>query len=154
MTSITQLKLKVAILVCVMSLPSFALASNAADYFTKGCIESMSRQWESSIDSFTKSIELNPSNAAAYVQRATALQMVDRIDQAIQDYESALKIKPDYYLAMEYLANLYDLRNQPVKALDTYNRALPLVKDPKWRSIISWKIAEVKKKIGAQRAGQ
>lgn len=150
----TALKLKVAFLACALILPSFALASNAADYFTKGCVESMSRQWESSIGSFTKSIELNPSNAAAYVQRATALQMVDRIDQAIEDYESALRLKPDYYLAMEYLANLYEVRNQPAKALDTYNRALPLVKDPKWRSIISWKISEAKKKIGAQRAGQ
>ncbi len=154
MASMRVLKLKAAILACMMSLPGFALASNAADYFTKGCVESMSRQWESSIDSFTKSIELNSSNAAAYVQRATAFQMVDRIDRAIQDYESALRLKPDYYLAMEYLANLYEIRNQPAKALDTYNRALPLVKDPKWRSIISWKISEVKKKIGAQRARQ
>ncbi len=154
MAPLTVLKLKVALLACALTLPSFALAFNATDYFTKGCVESMSRQWESSIDSFTKSIELNPSNAVAYVQRATALQMVDSIDQAIEDYESALRLKPDYYLAMEYLANLYEIRNQPAKALDTYNRALPLVKDPKWRSIISWKISESKKKIGAQRARQ
>lgn len=138
----------------ILIFPGISCASNGIDYFTKGCVESMSRQWEPSIASFTKSIELNPSNAAAYVQRATALQMVDRLDEAINDYESALKIRPDYYLALEYLANLYEIRNEPVKALDTYNRALPLVKDPKWRSIISWKISEVRKKVGSQRARQ
>lgn len=113
----------------------------------------MSRQWESAIESFTKVIESNPDTVAAYVQRAVSYQMVDRIDDAIKDYEIALRLKPDYYLAMEYLANLYEIRNEPAKALETYNKALPLVRDPKWRSIIIWKISEAKKKIGSQRAG-
>lgn len=128
-------------------------ASNSQDYFTQGCLASMSRQWQASIESFTKAIELNPENAAAYVQRATSFQMVDQLDEAIKDYESALRIKPDYYLALEYLANLYEQKNEPLKALDTYNRALPLVRDPKWRSIIVWKISEAKKKVGSKRAG-
>jgi tetratricopeptide (TPR) repeat protein len=128
-------------------------ASNSIDFFTQGCVASMSRQWESSIESFTRAIESNPENAAAYVQRATSYQMVDRLDDAIRDYESALRLKPDYYLAMEYLANLYEITNEPSKAVETYSKALPLVKDPKWRSIITWKISEARKKIPPQRVG-
>lgn len=132
----------------------FASASNAVDYFTQGCVASMSRQWDSSIEFFNKAIEINPENAAAYIQRATSFQMVDRIDDAIKDYETALKLKPDYYLALEYLAHLYELKNEPAKALEIYNRALPLVKDPKWRSIITWKISQAKKKLASQRVKQ
>ncbi len=154
MASNSKTVVQISFFILFSIFPAISMASNAGDYFTQGCVESMSRQWESSIASFTKAIELNPGNPSAYIQRATALQMVDRINDAISDYETALKLRPDYYLALEYLANLYEITNQPTKALETYNRALPLVKDPKWRSIITWKIAEVKKKIDFKRARQ
>ncbi|MGD9817948.1 MAG: tetratricopeptide repeat protein [Desulfomonilaceae bacterium] len=144
-------RLLVMVFCCLAGLAS---ASNAADYFTQGCAASMSRQWDSSIEFFNKAIEINPENTAAYIQRATSFQMVNRIDDAIKDYETALKLKPDYYLAFEYLAHLYELKNEPAKALEIYNRALPLVKDPKWRSIITWKMAQAKKKLASQRVKQ
>lgn len=147
------LKIRIFMLISTFLLVAHVTqASSASDYFTQGCAASMARQWESSIDAFTKAIEEDPGNVAAFVQRAASLQMIDRIDDAIKDYESALKLKPDYYLALEYLANLYEVRNESAKALETYNRALPLVKDQKWRSIIMWKISEAKKKMNSQRA--
>ncbi|MCL5123930.1 MAG: tetratricopeptide repeat protein [Deltaproteobacteria bacterium] len=126
--------------------PITALASTAQDYFREGYVASMKREWNVAIDLFNKAIDLNPENAAAYVQRASVYQMLDRIDDAIRDYQAALRLRPDYYLAMEYLANLYEIKNQYAKAIEVYSRALPLVKDQKWRSVIQWKISEARKK--------
>ena len=135
-------------------IPQSCWCSNAEDYFREGYVASMKREWNLAIDFFNKSIDLNPDNPGFYVQRASAYQMTDRVDDAIRDYETALRLRPDYYLAMEYLAGLYETRNEHSKALEVYNRALPLIRDSKWRSIIQWKISEARKKAANVRAEQ
>ncbi len=140
--------------VCSLFIPATGWSSTAQEYFRDGYMASMKREWNEAIDLFNKSIHLNPDNAVVYVQRASAYQMLDRIDDAIQDYEEALKLRPDYYLAMEYLGNLYEAKNEYSKAVGIYNRALSLVRDPKWRSVIQWKILEAKKKAMNARADQ
>ena len=127
-------------------------SSNGQDYFHEGYMASMKRDWNSAIDLFDKAIDSNPKNTAAYIQRASAYQMVDRIDDAIRDYEEVLRLNPNYYLAMEYLANLYEVSHQYAKAIETYNRSLPLVKDQKWRSVIQGKILDARKKATNARA--
>lgn len=134
--------------------PKTGWSSTAQEYFRDGYVASMKRDWNAAIDLFNKSIDLNPDNAAVYVQRASAYQMVDRIDDAIRDYEAALRLRPDYYLAMEYLGKLYEMKNEYSKAVEIYSRALPLVKDPKWRSVIQWKITDARKKAMNVRADQ
>lgn len=136
------------LILCLASIviPHICWSSNAEDYFREGYVASMKREWNLAIDFYNKSIDLDPDNPGFYIQRASAYQMTDRIDDAISDYETALKLRPDYYLAMEYLASLYETKNEHSKALEVYNRALPLVRDSKWRSIIQWKISEARKK--------
>jgi len=135
-------------------LPHISWCSNAEDYFRQGYVASMKRDWNLAIDLFNKSIDLNPNNPSFYLQRASAYQMTDKVDEAIRDYETALKLRPDYYLAMEYLASLHATQNEHLKALEVYNRALPLIRDSKWRSIIQWKISEARKKAANVRADQ
>lgn len=140
------LRFLIIFMIAVIFVPGTGWTSTALDYFRDGYLASMKRDWNAAIVLFNKSIDLNPGNAAAYVQRASAYQMVDRNDDAIRDYEAALKLRPDYYLAMEYLGKLYEMKNEYSKALEIYSRALPLVKDPKWRSVIQWKIMDARKK--------
>lgn len=135
-------------------IPQSCWCSNAEDYFREGYVASMKREWNLAIDLFSKSIGLDPDNPGFYVQRASAYQMTNRVDDAIRDYETALRLRPDYYLAMEYLAGLYETKNEHSKALEVYNRALPLIRDSKWRSIIQWKISEARKKAANVRADQ
>jgi tetratricopeptide (TPR) repeat protein len=135
-------------------IPGVGWGSTAQDYLRDGYVASMKREWYVAVDFFNKSIHLNPDNAIVYVQRALAYQMIDRNDDAIRDYEAALKLRPDYYLAMEYLANLYEAKNEYSRAVEIYNRALTLVRDPKWRSVIQWKILEAKKRSVNTRADQ
>ena len=138
-------------LVCILAigLPALVCASNsqAKEYFREGYLASMSREWESAIALYTKSIELDPNNPETYLQRAAAFEMVDRIDEAIADYEATLALRPDYYLAMEYLAKLYESKGEYSKAVDLYSRALRVVKDAKWRSVLRWWMSQAKKKV-------
>lgn len=126
-----------------------ATTITAYDYLRKGYIASTARQWNNAIALYSKAIELNPADAEAYVQRAINFEMEDRTDEAIADYERALQREPNYYLALEYLARLYESKGQYEKALNCYTRALPLVKDPTWRSMVTWWIADAKKKMTA-----
>jgi len=138
---------------CVLSL-SWVLAgacwsSPADEDFRKGYEASIAREWEQAIALFTSSIEADPTNPEVYFQRAVAFEMAGRIDEAMADYHKALQLKPDYYLALEYLAKLYESKGGYEKALVLYNRALPLVTDEKWRSMVNWWISEAKKKIAS-----
>ena len=71
----------------------------------------------------------------------------DRVDEAIVDYEKTLELRPDYYLAMEYLAKLYEGKGEYARAVELYSRALELVTDAKWRSVVKWWRSQAKKKI-------
>ncbi|MFH1115687.1 MAG: tetratricopeptide repeat protein [Pseudomonadota bacterium] len=133
----------------MMNLPVFVCASNlkAEGYFREGYMASMAREWDSAISLYTKSIELNPDNPEPYMQRAAALEMANRIDEAIADYRSTLRLKPDYYLAMEYLAKLYESKGEYSKAVDLYSKALKVVTDSRWRSVVMWWMSQAQKKI-------
>jgi tetratricopeptide (TPR) repeat protein len=127
----------------------YAATFTAHDYLRKGYIASTARQWNSAVALYSKAIELNPADAEAYVQRAINFEMQDRTDEAIADYEKAIQIQPNYYLALEYLARLYESKGEYDKALELYTRALALVKDPTWRSMVTWWMSEAKKKLSA-----
>jgi len=124
-------------------------ASPAEDYFRKGYLAAMSREWDQAIEWYSKAVEINPGNAEVYFQRAITYEMTGKPLQAIDDYEKAIRLKPTSYLAMEYLAKLYEGEGHYDKAVDLYTKALPLVQDAKWRSIVKWWIAEAKKKSEA-----
>jgi tetratricopeptide (TPR) repeat protein len=141
----------VSALICVVALcvPALVYASNlkAKEYFREGYLAAMAREWDSAIALYTKSIEMDPSDPETYVQRAAAFEMANRVDEAIVDYEKTLELQPDYYLAMEYLAKLYEGKGEYARAVELYSRALELVTDAKWRSVVKWWRSQAKKKI-------
>ncbi len=122
-------------------------AAHSAEYLRKGYLSFVSRSWDEAIALYTKAIELNPGNADAYFQRGIAREMANKIGDAIKDYEKTLELSPNHYLAMEYLAKLYEAKGEYAKAVDVYAQALPLVNDPKWKSIIRVWISEAHRKI-------
>jgi tetratricopeptide (TPR) repeat protein len=126
---------------------SASWASTADEYVRAGYQSFVSRSWDKAIDSYTKAIELNPRNADAYFQRGLACDMANRLDDAIKDYEKTLELSANHYLAMEYLAKLYEAKGNYENAVDLYARSLPLVDDPKWKSLIKVWISEAHRKI-------
>jgi tetratricopeptide (TPR) repeat protein len=132
-------------------LPGPVSAAEAEDYFRQGYMAAMSRDWEKAISLYTRAIEVDPNHVEAHFQRAVTFDIVGRTDDAISDYEATLKLKPDYYLAMEYLAKLYEGKGDYSEAVELYSKALPLIRDPKWRSVINGWISEARKKMQAVR---
>jgi tetratricopeptide (TPR) repeat protein len=127
---------------------SFSWASPSAEQlFKEGYRATMARQWDKAITLYSQSIALNSNNPDVYFQRAVAYQMAKLYGEAIADYEKALKLRPDWYLAMEYLARLYNSQGYYEMALLWYQRSLPLMKNPKWRGVIKHWISETRKKM-------
>jgi len=51
---------------------------------------------EEAIGVFTESIQLDPSNASAYLNRGMAYERINHIQQAIADFSKAIELAPDY----------------------------------------------------------
>lgn len=139
----------VCLLACTTSAHASAVSEQARDLYIEGFKAAMAREWDRAIENYNRSIELDPGNPEAYFQRAVAFEMVGRIDEAVQDYEKTLHLSPQYHLAMEYLAKLYERKGEYEKAVALYKQALPLVNNPKWRSVLNWWIKEARKKLKA-----
>jgi tetratricopeptide (TPR) repeat protein len=131
------------VLFVLIAAPAFG--SEAEDYLHLAHQAYTARQWEQAIELYSKAIDAEPDRPEFYFQRAIAFDMLDRVDEAIADYERTLQLVPDYYLAMEYLAKLYVARGEHERALDLYDAALKLVRDAKWRSIVRHWISDTKK---------
>jgi tetratricopeptide (TPR) repeat protein len=134
--------------------PGHCHGAEAEDYFRQGYVAAMSRDWEKAISLYSKAIGVSQDHVEAHFQRAATFDILGRTDEAISDYEATLKLRPDYYLAMEYLAKLYEGKGEYLKAVELYSKALPLVPDPRWRSVINGWISEAKKKMHAGRKNE
>jgi len=51
---------------------------------------------EEAIRVFTESIQLDPSNASAYLNRGMVYERINHIQQAIADFSKAIELAPDY----------------------------------------------------------
>jgi tetratricopeptide (TPR) repeat protein len=51
---------------------------------------------EEAIGVFTESIQLDPLNASAYLNRGMAYERINHMQQAIADYSKAIELAPDY----------------------------------------------------------
>ncbi len=122
-------------------------AAQTDDFFRRGYEASTGRNWHEAVDWYTRSITAIPDNPEAYFQRAINFEMMDQPQQAIADYKAALRIKPDMYLAMEYLAKIHERQGNYAAAAEIYTRALPLVGDPRWRGIVRKWLADAKEDL-------
>jgi len=55
-----------------------------------------SKEYESAISSYTKSIDINPSEAATFSNRAMAYLRMKQYPKVIEDSNACLQIDPDY----------------------------------------------------------
>jgi len=67
-----------------------------------------------------------PESAAAHFNFGTALTVAGRLDEAIDQYQQALRIRPDYGLAHNNLGNVLLRRANPDEALQHFREALRL----------------------------
>jgi len=78
-------------------------------------------------------ISFDPSATRTRFALANLLQRCQRIDEAIDEYESVVELEPRYFPALTRLAYLYYRKGHVVRAVETWRRALPHCADPSLR---------------------
>ncbi len=94
--------------------------------FESGMLEFANARYDKSIELFTRAIEEDRRNALAFVSRGAAYLKLDRLDQARDDFDSAVVIKPDYARAYHMRGLVHEKQGEDQAALDDFNRAIDL----------------------------
>ncbi|MDD2898666.1 MAG: tetratricopeptide repeat protein [Desulfuromonadaceae bacterium] len=78
---------------------------------------------------FSYAVALNHSYAEAYCNRGAALHALDRIDEALDCYQSALQFQPNFPQALFNMGNSYRSLGRPDQAQTCYKQVLELKPD-------------------------
>lgn len=103
----------------------------AGAYINLALIHFEREESEKSLKLVTRAIELNSQQPQAFNLRAQLLIKQGKINQAKEDYLSAIQLKPDYVNAQYNLALLYDIYLQEIAlAIEHYEIYLSLIDYP------------------------
>jgi len=81
-------------------------------------------------------LQVDPLSTRHHFVLANLLQRKNEIYEAIDEYESTVNLKPDYFPALSRLAYLYYKKGFSARAIETWRRALPHCPDPNIRQNI------------------
>ena len=80
-------------------------ASMSVCYYARGETRYTGREYEEAVEDLTKGIELSPT-PQGYEMRAQAFERLGMPDKALFDYQTALKLAPNYKSAQEGIERL------------------------------------------------
>ena len=86
-------------------------------------------QWSYAVDEYSRVLQLDPKNLAAYYYRAYANSLMRRYDLAKVDYESFLSLVPKHFEAQLGLAVVKRKLGRQLEAMDELNRLVQLFPD-------------------------
>ena len=82
------------------------------------------KEYAKAIKNYDLELEMAPGNHVAYFNRALCLAELDKSDQALEDLEKTLNLKPDFYWAICYKADLLAAKGNIIKAKEVYKEAI------------------------------
>ncbi|MBI1182004.1 MAG: tetratricopeptide repeat protein [Alphaproteobacteria bacterium] len=91
-----------------------------------GDIYSASGDLPSAVASYSKVIDAGGADASIYYRRGAAYHKMQKVQEALADYDKALAIDPNFVQALWASAAINLFINQPQKAIDVLNRAISL----------------------------
>lgn len=100
-----------------------------------------------STKSFKRAIKHNPEMYQAYSSLGFAFRNTGSLDESLLAYEKALSLKPDYYPAIEYLAETHLQLRQFPKVQSAYSRLSE--EQPKYANKLRQAIVEWKQSLSA-----
>jgi len=118
--------------------PAVAPDSEAAarQHLKQGVIALKQDQLEDAIASFQKGLGIDQFNDMLHYYLAMTYEKRDMVFNAIDHYEKAIQINPDFYDAITALANLYQRQEFWRKAVEMWELALAATKDESVRKRI------------------
>lgn len=101
----------------------------AKDYYELGSMYLDKKLYVQAINLFQKALkseeELDPENKALiYNALGFAYYSQEQYELAIRNYKDAIKLAPQYVIALNNLANIYEKKQMTAKALETYEETL------------------------------
>lgn len=91
-----------------------------------GMLKLHKEDWSGAREQLARAVELNASHVDTYFDLATALQHLERHDEAAAVLEKAVARKPDFADALLQLGNSYRKGGHSRRAIDNYRAALEL----------------------------
>ena len=118
-----------------MSSAQQAIALNnrlAAPHVTMGIIFRLTGRYERAIEEFKATLAVDPLNADAYRELATAYDGSNRLDDAEKTYLRAIELRPSSWLSYKDLGVFYVNHNRYREAEGPYRKMIDLTPDNDW----------------------
>ncbi len=103
--------------------------SEAKNLNIKGVFLSVFHRYEEAISSYEKSLELNPDNHEAWINRGDSLNYLGRYEEAVASYDTALLLKPNVFEAWNNRGKSLNNLGCHEEALVSYDKALDFNSD-------------------------
>ena len=95
-------------------------------YWTDGVANIKLKKYKEALDDFNQAINLNPKEAALYVNRAAAYIGLDRSDDALKDLDKATDLNPKLVPAYLSKGKICRIKGQFEKALEAFRHVIEL----------------------------
>ena len=119
----------VFLFIAVLGGPETPGAEEAKDWFQEGNRLAREGQFESAVEAFRKSIQLNPGATVVYYNLGLALKKMKRYEDSVSALEKAVELEPDYLDAHLALGNVYNLMEQWESAVAHLNLVVHRIPD-------------------------
>lgn len=93
--------------------------------------EQANSNYKKAIEYYTEAVKLNAIDQESYNNRANIYMDLNKFDSALIDYRHSLRIKPDYYVAMDNIGAMYARRAMYDSALYYFTKAIEVKPDYK-----------------------
>ena len=118
-------------------------AAFCQDYFN-------SQQWESALENCNRAIELNPESVSAHYTKARTLEKMDRLEDALAEFQTVLEMDPVHENALQWAGNVSARLDRNDQARDYYSQYLELnPEDASVRMRIAYDLAQAGDPVGA-----
>ncbi len=97
-----------------------------ANWFESGMIEFANARYDKCIELFTRAIEWGDPSALIFVSRGAAYLKLDMLEQAEDDFDSAIAVDPEYARAYHMRGLVKERGGNDQAALEDFDKAIDL----------------------------
>jgi tetratricopeptide (TPR) repeat protein len=96
------------------------------ELYNNGMYEFINQNYEKSIESLSKAVELDGGRKLTLVSRGSAFLRLDRLEEAVGDFNRAIELDPEYARAYHLRGLVAERRGDDNSAVEDFTRAIDL----------------------------
>jgi tetratricopeptide (TPR) repeat protein len=126
---------------------ALGMGQNSGAYLLRGMSYFQQRNYEAALADLNRAIEIDPTDAYTYIQRARVLSVMDRYRDAFKDFQSAIDLEPERDLYHRWFGHARYAKGYYPSALESFNEAVKLQNAPadhnyRWRGLAYLQLEE------------